>query len=155
MSRTAGVFPVYENQFTVDITGGDGTTEANQKTIADMTSFSVAIDGKVQEWDPMDQEGWTRRLMTGKSITITLNGKRNIGDAGNDYLNTLAMASGTDAYTTLTWTFASGAKLVMHSVVNVTEWQGGETVDVAPLSADFMSDGKPTFTAASASSGNG
>lgn len=148
MSATTGVFPVWENQFTVDITGGDGATASNQKSIADATSFSVSIDGKVQEWDAMSEEGWTSRLVTGKSITITINGKRNIGDSGNDYVASLATKTGSDCSTTLTWTFPSGATLVMPCVVNVTEFEGGEAVDVAPLSADFMSNGKPTFTPA-------
>ena len=148
MSATTGVFPVWENQFTVDITGGDGATAANQKSIADATSFSVSIDGKVQEWDAMSEEGWTSRLVTGKSITITINSKRNIGDSGNDYVASLATKTGSDCSTTLTWNFPSGATLVMPCVVNVTEFEGGETVDVAPLSADFMSNGKPTFTPA-------
>ena len=34
----------------------------------------------------MDQEGWQRGLMTAKAITITLNGKRNVGDTGNDFV---------------------------------------------------------------------
>ena len=48
-NTVTGVYPCYENQFSIDITGGDGTTEGNQKTIADMESFSVAIDGNVEE----------------------------------------------------------------------------------------------------------
>ena len=54
-NTVTGVYPCYENQFSIDITGGDGTTEGNQKTIADMESFSVAIDGNVEEWSPYDK----------------------------------------------------------------------------------------------------
>ena len=28
-------------------------------------------DGGVEEWNPMDGEGWTKRLVTAKSITIS------------------------------------------------------------------------------------
>ena len=45
-----------------------------------METFTVAIDNGVEEWTPMDTEGWRKRLLTAKSITITLNGKRCIGD---------------------------------------------------------------------------
>mgnify|MGYP000741431307 CR=1 FL=1 len=128
MSTTTGVYPVYENQFKIDKTGGDGTTEGNLTTIADMESFSVSIDGNVEEWKPFDQEGWTRRLMTGKSITISISGKRNVGDAGNDYVDGLALKTGKDA----------------------TDWGGGDSTNVAPLAFDFASDGKPTFTEATA-----
>lgn len=150
MSTTTGVYPVYENQFKIDKAGGDGTTEGNLTTIADMESFSVSIDGNVEEWKPFDQEGWTRRLMTGKSITISISGKRNVGDAGNDYVDGLALKTGKDATTTLVWTFPSGAKLTIKGVVSVTDWGGGDSTNVAPLAFDFASDGKPTFTEATA-----
>lgn len=148
MPGRTGVYPVYENQFKIDKTGGDGTTQANLVTIADMESFSVSIDGNVEEWKPFDQEGWTRRMATGKSITISISGKRNVGDEGNDYIDGLALQTGSAATTTLVWTFPSGAALKMRGVVNVTEWGGGDSTAVAPLAFDFMSDGKPTFTAA-------
>ena len=150
MERKTGVYPVYENQFKIDKAGGDGSTADNLVGIADMENFSVAIDGNVEEWKPFEAEGWTRRLMTGKSITISISGKRNVGDAGNDYIESLAMKTGEDATTTLIWTFPSGAKLVIKGVVNVTEWGGGDSTNVAPLAFDFMSDGKPTFTPAEA-----
>jgi hypothetical protein len=34
--------------------------------------FSLAVDGNVEEWTPMDTEGWVRRLMTGKGFAISL-----------------------------------------------------------------------------------
>ena len=52
-----------KNQFKIDKTGGDGSTEGNLVTIADMESFSVSIDGNIEEWKPFDQQGWTRRLL--------------------------------------------------------------------------------------------
>ena len=151
MSKKTGVYPVYENQFKIDKTGGDGATEGSLVAIADMESFSVSIDGNVEEWKPFDQEGWTRRLVTGKSLTISVSGKRNIGDEGNDYVAGLALKTGAASKTTVIWNFPSGAKLTIPCVINVTEWESGETTNVAPLAFDIMSDGKPTYTEASAS----
>lgn len=148
-NTVTGVYPCYENQFSIDITGGDGSTEANQKTIADMESFSVAIDGNVEEWSPYDMEGWMRRMVTGKSIGITVSGKRNIGDDGNDYVAGIALKTGSDCETTVTWNFPSGAKLVIPCVINVTEWGAGDSRSVAPLAFEIQSNGKPTFTPAS------
>lgn len=148
MSKT-GVYPVYENQFSVDIKGGDGTVQTDLKPIADMESFSVAIDGNIEEWKPFDQDGWTRRLLTGKSITISVSGKRNVGDEGNDYINSIALATGAKATTTIVWVFPSGDKLLIKGVVSVTEWGSGDSTAVAPLAFDIASDGKPVFTAAS------
>ena len=147
-NTVTGVYPCYENQFSIDITGGDGSTEANQKTIADMESFSVAIDGNVEEWSPYDMEGWMRRMVTGKSIGITVSGKRNIGDDGNDYVAGIALKTGSDCETTVTWNFPSGAKLDIPCVINVTEWGAGDSRSVAPLAFEIQSNGKPTFTPA-------
>ena len=145
-NTVSGVYPCYENQFSIDITGGDGTTEANNKTIADMESFSVAIDGNVEEWSPYDMEGWMRRMVTGKSIGITVSGKRNIGDDGNDYVAGIALKTGSDCETTVTWNFPSGAKLVIPCVINVTEWGAGDSRAVAPLAFEIQSNGMPAFT---------
>ena len=147
-NTVSGVYPCYENQFSIDITGGDGSTEANNKTIADMESFSVSIDGNVEEWSPYDMEGWMRRMVTGKSIGITVSGKRNIGDSGNDYVAGIALETGRDCETTVTWNFPSGAKLVIPCVINVTEWGAGDSRSVAPLAFEIQSNGKPTFTPA-------
>lgn len=147
-TTTSGVYPCYENQFSIDKTGGNGETEGNVVPIADMESYSVSIDGNVEEWNPYEAEGWVNRLVTGKSITISASGKRNIGDAGSDYIEGLALKTGTDCNTTFVWNFPSGAKLVMPCVINVTEWGAGESRTVAPLAFDAMSRGKPVFTPA-------
>lgn len=145
MSKT-GVYPVWENKFKISTSGRSNTAMA---TIADMESFSVAIDGNVEEWSPMDMEGWLRRMVTGKSLTISLSGKRNIGDAGNDYVANKAWATGADCESHFEWEFPSGAKLKFDCVLNVTNPGGGESRNVAPLEFEVLSDGKPTFTAAS------
>ena len=46
-----GVYPVYENQFQV------GASEESLNDIADMATFSVALDIGVEEWNPFDQKG--------------------------------------------------------------------------------------------------
>lgn len=88
--------------------------------------------------------------MTGKALTVSVSGKRNIGDAGNDYVAGLALKTGADSHTTVVWTFPSGATLTIPCVINVTEWESGDSTAVAPLAFDIMSDGKPTFTDAEA-----
>lgn len=144
MAVTSGVFPVFENVFKVG-TAGLSSQTADMKTVADLTSFSVSVDGNVQEWTPMTTEGWVRRLMTGKGITITLSGKRNVGDAGNDYVAGLFMKTGAAAETKFEWDFPNGAILEMDVVVNVTAL-GGESTDVDALEFNVMSNGKPTYT---------
>lgn len=144
MSRT-GVYPVWENKFKISTTG---RTSPAYALIADMENFSVSIDGNVEEWSPMEAEGWLRRMVTGKSLKISLSGKRNIGDAGNDYVANNAWNTGAGCETAAEWEFPSGAKLTFNCVLNVTNPGGGESRNGAPLEFEVLSDGKPTFTAA-------
>lgn len=143
MAVTSGVYPVYENQFQVN-TSENST--AVWSDIADMESFSVSIDNNVEEWTPFTTEGWTRRLMTGKSITITVQGKRNIGDTGNDFIAAMYNANGQAAQADFKWTFPDGAALTLtDAVVNVTNLGAGDSTAVGPLEFEVMSNGKPTF----------
>ena len=143
---TSGVYPVYENQFRIN-TKGRASGETSLVTMADMESFSVSFDDNVEEWTPMTSEGWVRRLKTGKGITITLNGKRNVGDAGNDYIAGLAFKSGQACNSQLEWNFPNGDKVLIDCVINVTS-AGGDSTNVEPLEFECLSDGKPTFTEA-------
>ena len=143
---SSGVYPVYENQFKINKSGRTTGTD-NMVTIADMESFSVSFDDNVEEWTPMTTEGWVRRLKTGKGIIISLSGKRNAGDAGNDYIAGLAWKSGQACNSQLEWTFPNGDKVLMDCVINVTS-AGGDSTNVEPLEFECMSDGKPTFTGA-------
>lgn len=146
MATTSGVYPVYENQFKIN-TSGRSTGSTSMVPIADMESFSVSFDDNVEEWTPMTTEGWVRRFKTGKGITISLSGKRCIGDAGNDYIAGLAFLSGQSCNSQLEWTFPNGDKVTMDCVINVTS-AGGDSTNVEPLEFECLSDGKPTFTKA-------
>ena len=142
MPEKTGVFPVFNNKFKI------GATAEAVNTIAEMESFSVAIDGKVEEWSPFEEEGWTKRLVTGKSITISLKGKRCVGDTGNDYVAHMAFKTGQDCNGAFEWEFPSGAKLTLNCVVSVTNVGGGESTGIDGLECDVMSNGKPSFTPA-------
>lgn len=133
-----GVYPVYENQFKI------GDTKEDAKAIADMETFSVSFDNGVEEWKPLDQAGWTRRLMTGKGLKITINGKRNVGDTGNDYVADKAFKNGREANGVLVWTFPDGTEVVINVVINVTNIGAGDSTNVGPLEFEALSDGKPT-----------
>lgn len=142
-----GVFPVYDNVFKVGIKGRT-SADADMVTIAEMESFTVAIDGNIEEWKPMEAQGWTKRMTTGKAITISLAGKLCPSDAGNAYVAELAWKSGPDCDTKFEWAFPNGDKLTFDAVINVTAVGGGDSTGVAALEFDVMSHGKPTYTAA-------
>ena len=144
MAVSSGVFPCYENQFKVDTSPSSTPSYA---TIADCETFEVSFDNGVEEWTPFESEGWTRRLMTAKSVTITVSGKRNIGDTGNDFISGLSFANGQSAQAGFQWTFPDGTVVTFaDAVINVTNNLGGDATNVAPLEFEVMSNGKPTVT---------
>lgn len=141
-----GVYPCYENQFQID-TSASGA--AAMKNIADCETFSVAFDNGVEEWNAMDAEGWIRRLMTSKGVTISVTAKRNVGDTGNDFVAGLAWKNGRNAEADFQWTFPDGTVVKFtKAVINVKNVGGGDATNVAPLEFDVMSNGKPEITEA-------
>ena len=146
MAKT-GVYPVFENKFKISTAGRAGESES-MVPVSSLETFSVEIDGNVEEWNPMESEGWTRRMVTGKSLTITLSGKREIGDPGNDYVAENAWGTGSSCDTKFEWDFPDGAKLEFDCVLSVTNPGSGDSTDVATLEFEVQSDGKPTYTPA-------
>lgn len=146
MAVTSGVFPCYENQFKINTSS---TSTAVWSTIADCETFEVSFDNGVEEWTPFESEGWVRRLKTAMGVTITVSGKRNIGDTGNDFVSALSLKNGQDAQAEFQWTFPDGTVVVFdNAVINVTNNLGGDATNVAPLEFEVLSNGKPTITEA-------
>lgn len=142
-----GVFPVYNIVFKIG-TKGKTSAEEDMKPIADLESFGLSIEGNVESWTPMTTNGWARNLMTGKGFSFDLKGKRNIGDAGNDYVADLAWKDGLNCSTKGEVVFPDGSKLAFNCVVNTTNPGGGDSTNVAPLEFTLTGDGAPTWTPA-------
>lgn len=140
-----GVNPVNEIEFGVCTTGRPtDLTSATYDTVKDAESLAIAIDGSIEEWNPMDTKGWVRRLMTAKSLSISMGGKRNYGDKGNDYVAGLAWKLGQDCNSAMKITFPNGDALIISCVINVTSMAGDSTA-VDALEWEALSDGKPEY----------
>ncbi|GAV13235.1 phage tail tube protein [Paenibacillus sp. NAIST15-1] len=144
---TSGVFPVFDIKFKIG-TKGRASTAKEMVLIKEMETFSIAIDTNVEEWTPMETEGWTRRLATGKGFSITLNGKRHVGDPGNDYIANTAWKSGLDCSSKAEIEFPDGSKLEFDCIVSVSAPNGGDSTTVSALECELQSDGKPNYTPA-------
>ena len=142
-----GVFPVYDLKFKIGM-NGKSSEDQQMVTIADMESFSPSIDGAVEKWTTMTTAGWARSLMTGKAFSISLKGKRSVGDPGNDYVAGLAWKDGLACSTKAEIEFPDGAKLSFDCVVDVKTPFGGDSTNVSTLEFDLVGDGKPTYTPA-------
>lgn len=143
MGKATNVFPVLDNKFKV------GAAEESATTIADMETFSVEFSNGVETWTPMDTEGWQRALMTAKAITISLSGKRNIGDTGNDFVAGKAFKNGHDAEGYFEWEMPDGTSISWTAAIfDVKNVAGGDSTNVGALEFDAISNGKPTVTPA-------
>lgn len=143
--KKSGVYPCYENQFKL----GDAGEQTPETAIANCEEFSVAFDNGVEEWHAFEEEGWVSRLMTAKSVTITVKAKRTVGDSGNDTVSALAFKNGREAEKNFLWTFPDGATVLFkNAVFNVTNNGSGASTNVAPLEFSVMSNGKPVYTPA-------
>jgi len=140
-----GVFPVHNNIFKIG-TAGRNSLEADMKTIKDLETFSPSIDGVTEEWHPMDTEGWVRRAVTGKGLTFSFSGKRNYGDAGNDYVAGLLLETGQGVESVFEWELPNGDKLTMDCIINLTAPAGGDSTNIDTLEFEIMSDGLPVYT---------
>lgn len=142
-----GVIPAFDLIFKIGKLGRTSVA-IDMVTIKDMEGLVPTIDGSVQEWSPMDTHGWVRRLLTAKSFSLSMTGKRNYGDPGNDYVAGLSYKNGTDANSVFEITFPNGDSLKLNCVVNVKTPFGGESTAANTLEFDILSDGEPVYTEA-------
>lgn len=140
-----GVNPVNAITFGVCTTGRPADLKTATYTIVkDAESLSVSIDGSIESWNPMDQEGWARNLVTAKNLSVSMGGKRNYGDPGNDYVAGLALKMGQDCNSAMKITFPNQDSLYIPCVINVSAL-GGDSTALDSLEWDVTSDGKPEY----------
>ena len=143
-----GTFPVHNNKFKIGINGRESVEPDDLVVIKGLENFTPAIDSNVEEFYPMEEEGWIKRMLTGRALGFSFSGKRVYGDPGNDYVAETLLKTGQDCESVFEWVFASGAKIVMNCVISLTTPAGGDTINIDNLEFDILSDGKPTFTPA-------
>lgn len=137
------VYPVYNNKFYVSITGRAGTPTT---IIRGLENFSPAINATTETWNDMTEAGWERNAITGKGLNISFTGKRQYGDAGNDYISGLMLGMSVSVETVFIWELPNGDKLTFDCVINVTKPSGGDTTNIDGLEFEVLSDGQPTYT---------
>lgn len=141
---TSGVFPV--NALKIEI----GTSKTGETwtyaEIADMESASISVDTGVEEWNSITEGGWRKALATSKALSMSMSGKRSIGDAGNDYVASLWNKNGQECNSSCQITLPNEDTLVFDCVVQVTSFLGSDSTAVAPLEFELLSNGEPVYT---------
>lgn len=137
---TVGQFAVSECEFKVK--KGEAFV-----TIVDIEEVSLSVENNIETWYSIADGGWQNALLTAKALSGSFSGKRTLGDAGNDHLDSLRYNIGKAAEADFQVGFPNGATLEFTAIVGLTDVLGAAT-DVAPLSGDLTGKGKPTFTPA-------
>ena len=144
---TVGQYAVSECKVKVKTSTSSAQT-AVYSEIADLEEVSLTLENNTETWYSIKDGGWQNALLTAKALTGSFSGKRTLGDAGNDYLESLRYNIGKSAEADWQIEFPDGFKLEFTAVTALTDILGAAT-DVAPLSGDLTGKGKPTFTPAS------
>ena len=144
---TVGQYAVSECKVKVKTSTSSAQT-AVYSEIADLEEVSLSLENNTETWYSIKDGGWQSALLTAKALTGSFSGKRTLGDAGNDYLESLRYNIGKSAEADWQIEFPDGSKLEFTAVTALTDILGAAT-DVAPLSGDLTGKGKPTFTPAS------
>lgn len=142
-TEKTGVQPGYETTLEVCTSGRPADLKGGTYApIKDLLGCSVSINGSTETWNPMDAGGWERNAINGKGITISCTAKRNYGDAGNDYIAGLTLASGDGVQSAAKITWPNKQILYIPCIIDV-KTVGGESTALNQLTFDIKSDGKP------------
>lgn len=144
---TVGQYAVSECKVKVKTSTSSAQTTVYSE-IADLEEVSLTLENNTETWYSIKDGGWQNALLTAKALTGSFSGKRTLGDAGNDYLESLRYNIGKSAEADWQIEFPDGSKLEFTAVTALTDILGAAT-NVAPLSGDLTGKGKPTFTPAS------
>lgn len=114
--------------------------------IANVTSLDNSNSGVIKDWKPAELKGATQHLKTANDEKIAINGKRTIGDPGNDALCALYRVTGMEANQDFAYVAADGRVMLFNATVNLTKIDSsGEMDDVAAIEGELLMNGYPTF----------
>ena len=119
---------------------------------AGIDNVSEALNETVQQYFFMADNGFATNHVTGAAPTITLTGRRIIGDAAQDYIFGKKYNLGEDRESSfkLEWQNATPKTVTLTvdcTICNIQEWGGASTDDNA-ISFEIRFNGAPTVTVA-------
>lgn len=141
---SSGVFPV--NALKIEIGTKKTSDTWEYAEIAEMESASISVDTGVEEWNSIMNSGWRSALATAKALSMSMSGKRCLGDAGNDFVASKWNANGQECYSSCKITLPNDDTLVFDCVIQVTSFLGSDATAVAPLEFELLSNGEPVYT---------
>jgi len=136
--------PVWANQIEIG-TSKTGDTWTYSPLCAGITEMTFTPNEQIQQYFFLCGEGFAHNETTGGAPEITVNGRRIVGDAAQDYIASKQFSLGSDRITSVKIT-AEGNVITCDAVIaNVTSF-GGQTLDVNAFGCTLRLNGKPTIT---------
>lgn len=143
---TTGVFPVNALKIEIGITNTG--SEWTYAEIADMESANITVDTGVEEYNSITDGGWRKALATSKALSMSMSGKRCLGDEGNDYVASKWNKNGQECNSSCKITLPNEDTIIFDCVVQVTSFLGSDATAIAPLEFELLSNGEPVYTEA-------
>lgn len=141
---SSGVFPVNALKIEIGIT--KTADEWTYAEIADMESANITVDTGVEEYNSITDGGWRKALATSKALSMSISGKRCLGDEGNDFVASKWNKNGQECNSSCKITLPNDDTIVFDCVVQVTSFLGSDATAIAPLEFELLSNGEPVYT---------
>lgn len=136
--------PVWAN--TIEIgTSLSGTTWTYSPLCKGIESMEFTPNEQNQQYFFLCGNGFAHNEVTGGAPTLTLSGRRIVGDAAQDYIAGKQFALGTDRNTSVKIT-AEGKVITCDATIGDVTSFGGSTLDVNSFGCTLYLNGQPTIT---------
>lgn len=143
--------PVWANELwigTSSTTSGTETTWTYSKLCKGIESMEFTPNEQNQQYFFICGQGFAHNEVTGGAPTLTVSGRRIVGDTAQDYVVSKQFALGPDRNTSVK-IVAEGKQIVCDATIGDVTSFGGSTLDVNNFGCTIYFNGAPTVTNAS------
>lgn len=139
--------PVWANEIYVgtSVTSGDTPTWTYSKLCKGIESMSFTPNEQNQQFFFLCGNGFAHNETTGGAPTLTISGRRIVGDAAQDYIASKQFALGTDRNTSVK-IVAEGKQIICDATIGEVTSFGGSTLDVNSFGCTIYLNGQPVMT---------
>lgn len=142
--------PVWANKVEVGINFTPGSGDAAgtweyAELCAGIEGMEFNANEQNQQYFFLCGEGFAHNETTGAAPSITITGRRVVGDAAQDYIAGKQFALGTDRNTSVRIT-AEGQVITCEATISDVTSFGGQTLDVNNFGCTLLMNGEPTVT---------
>lgn len=140
--------PVWANELYVGTSStgsGDQKTWTYSKLCKGIESMEFAPNEQNQQYFFVCGEGFAHNEVTGGAPTLTINGRRIVGDTAQDYIVSKQFSLGPDRNTSVK-IVAEGKQIICDATIGDVTSFGGSTLDVNNFACTIYLNGEPTVT---------